>query len=135
MNNIDLNTYKDFVAAVTSNESNDFDSFINRLQELNQTGVNIALLLTSAIGLSSESGEYSELVKKTVFQSKPLSDDTIHHMQSELSDILWYWINGCRALNIDPYEIINWNIKKLESRYPGGKFDAYHSENRKEGDI
>jgi hypothetical protein len=27
------------------------------------------------------------------------------------------------------------NVKKLEARYPGGTFDAYYSENRKEGDI
>jgi hypothetical protein len=26
-------------------------------------------------------------------------------------------------------------VRKLESRYPGGSFDANYSENRKEGDI
>jgi len=27
------------------------------------------------------------------------------------------------------------NIDKLKARYPGGDFDAYYSENRKDGDI
>lgn len=135
MSEISLNLYKDFVQEVTSDESNNFDAFIARLHDLNKTDVNIPLLLTAGIGLASEGGEFNEIVKKAIFQKKPLNPENIHHLQSELSDILWYWINGCRALNVDPNEVIAWNIKKLEARYPGGKFDAYYSENRKEGDI
>jgi len=56
-------------------------------------------------------------------------------MKRELGDIMWYWINTCRALNLDPNEVIAENVKKLESRYPGGNFDPYHSENRKENDL
>jgi hypothetical protein len=32
-------------------------------------------------------------------------------------------------------EVIAENVKKLESRYPGGSFDAFYSENRKGDDI
>jgi hypothetical protein len=56
-------------------------------------------------------------------------------MKRELGDVMWYWINACRALNLDPNEVIAENVKKLESRYPGGSFDPYYSENRKEGDL
>ena len=56
-------------------------------------------------------------------------------MKRELGDIIWYWVNACRALNYDPNEIITENVHKLESRYPGGRFDAFYSENRKEGDL
>jgi hypothetical protein len=38
-------------------------------------------------------------------------------------------------LNLDPNEVIAENVKKLEARYPGGSFDAYYSENRKDGDL
>jgi len=38
------------------------------------------------------------------------------------------------ALDADPQEIIKMNVEKLEARYPGG-FDAFLSENRKEGDL
>jgi NTP pyrophosphatase (non-canonical NTP hydrolase) len=56
-------------------------------------------------------------------------------MKRELGDIMWYWINACRALNLDPNDVIAENVNKLESRYPGGKFDAHYSENRKDNDI
>jgi len=133
---VDLNLYKDFVAAVTSKESNEFVSFERRLGELQGTeGVDISLLLTGAIGLGAESGELQEIVKKMIFQGKPLNEENVFHMKRELGDIMWYWINTCRALNLDPNDVIDENVRKLESRYPGGKFDAWHSENRKQGDL
>lgn len=132
---IDLNKYSAFVAEVTSDESNDHNAFIARLNELNDQGCNISLLLTSAVGLSAEAGEFTEIVKKMVFQSKPYTDDNQWHMFRELGDICWYLINACRALDVDPNEMFAENIRKLEARYPGGKFDAYSSENRKENDI
>jgi NTP pyrophosphatase (non-canonical NTP hydrolase) len=133
---VDLNLYKDFVAAVTSNESNNFAAFDSRLIELQvNSNVNMALLLTGAIGLGAESGELQEIVKKMIFQGKPLNEENIFHMKRELGDIMWYWINTCRALNLDPNDVIDENVRKLESRYPGGNFSAWHSENRKQGDL
>ena len=131
---IDLNKYKDFVKAVTSTESNVTTHLTRKLEELDNK-VNIALLMTGSIGLASEGGEFSEIVKKCIFQGKPLNDDTIFHMKRELGDIMWYWINACRALELDPNEVIAENVKKLESRYPGGEFDVNYSENRKDGDL
>ena len=133
---IDLNKYKEFVSAVTSVHSNDTDALCQKLQDLeNSTNVNMALMLTSSIGLSSEGGEFSEIVKKCVFQGKPLDKDTIFHLKRELGDILWYWINSCRALGLDPNSVIEENINKLQARYPGGEFDAHYSENRKINDL
>jgi hypothetical protein len=134
--NIDLNRYKDFVHTVTSRESNDVAVLIQRLHDLSQeSNLNISLLMTSAIGLASEGGEFDEIVKKMVFQGKPFNEENRFHMKRELGDIMWYWINACRALNYDPNEVIAENVKKLESRYPGGKFDVYHSENRQINDL
>jgi NTP pyrophosphatase (non-canonical NTP hydrolase) len=144
MSNIDLNKYKDFVEAVTSEPSNDLTTFMNRLDELdaNYVGdgvhgpdVNVPLLITSCLGLAAESGEFIEVPKKVIFQGKPLTDENVFHMKRELGDIMWYWINACRALNLDPNDVINENVRKLESRYPGGSFDAHYSENRKAGDL
>jgi len=131
---IDLNKYKDFVREVTSQESNNTRQLVRKLEELDSE-VNIALLLTGAIGMASEGGELSEIVKKCVFQGKPLNEDTIFHMKRELGDIMWYWINACRALNLDPNDVVAENVHKLEARYPGGSFDVYYSENRKDGDL
>ena len=131
---IDLNKYKDFVKEVTSEESNDWAYTQARLHELNYE-INISLLLTGAIGIASEGGEFSEIVKKITFQGKPMDADTKFHMKRELGDIMWYWINSCRALDLDPNEVISENVEKLKARYPGGSFDVHYSENRKEGDL
>lgn len=140
---IDLNKYTTFVKAVTSKESNDLMTFMNRLDQLDANyedgkhgpDVNVPLLLTAAIGLGSETGEFQEIIKKIMFQGKPLSEENVFHMKRELGDIIWYWTNACRALNLDPNDVIAENVNKLQSRYPGGHFDAFYSENRKEGDL
>ena len=131
---IDLNRYSYFVSQVTSQESQNTVKLTQKLEELDKD-INIALLLTGGIGLASEGGEFNEIIKKCVFQGKPLNEDTIFHMKRELGDIMWYWINACRALDLDPDQVIEENVRKLESRYPGGEFDAHYSENRKEGDL
>lgn len=135
MSNVDLNKYKDFVEKVTSAESNAFGALNSRLIELHDAGVNPALLLTASIGMASEGGEFSEIVKKCTFQGKPMDRDTVFHMKRELGDIMWYWVNACRALNLDPNEVVAENVNKLKARYPGGEFDVHYSENRKEGDL
>lgn len=136
MTKIDLNKYKHFVKEVTSDESNYHKKMSDRMLELESTyGLNPSLLLTAAIGLSSEGGEFTEIIKKAVFQGKPLDADVQFHLKRELGDIIWYWINACRALDLDPNEVIAENVRKLEARYPGGSFDAYYSENRQEGDL
>ena len=135
--NIDLNKYTEFVNAVTSKESNNYDHLQRVIDDLRniEPYVNISLLLTAAIGLGSETGEFQEIVKKIMFQGKPLNEENIFHMKRELGDIMWYWVNACRALHLDPNEVIAENVRKLESRYPGGSFDPYYSENRKDGDL
>ena len=135
--NVDLNRYKDFVQGVTSGASEDLEILINRLRALqsSEPQVNMSLLLTASIGLASEGGEFSELTKKMAFQGKPWNEDVCHHMFRELGDIIFYWIEACRAIGVDPNEVIEENVRKLEARYPGGKFTVERSENRKAGDI
>ena len=133
---IDLNKYADYVLTVCSDQSKDLAALIERLKELDaSSNVNIALLMTASTGLGSEGGEFEEIVKKILFQGKPLNEDNIFHMKRELGDIAWYWANACNALGLDPNEVLAENVDKLQSRYPGGKFDAHYSENRKEGDL
>jgi NTP pyrophosphatase (non-canonical NTP hydrolase) len=133
---IDLNKYQDFVRAVTSKESNYPDELVDRIEDLNTNStINPSLLLTAAMGLAAEGGEFVEIPKKIIFQGKPVNEENIFHMKRELGDIMWYWINACRALNLDPNDVIAENVRKLESRYPGGSFDAHYSENRKTGDL
>jgi NTP pyrophosphatase (non-canonical NTP hydrolase) len=145
LSKIDLNKYKEFVFAVCSDTSKDLTSFMDRLDFVDSgfdlktqswgPNVNVPLLLTSAIGMAAETGEFCEIPKKIFFQGKALNEEAVFHMKRELGDIMWYWINACRALNLDPNDVIVENVRKLESRYPGGTFDPYYSENRKSGDL
>ena len=131
---ISLQDYMGFVDSVTSEPSKDVDTLIARIRELDKSGFNVPRLLTGAVGMGDEAGEFSGLVKKFLFHGKPLDEENREHAIKELGDVLWYWINSCNALKIDPNEVIAKNVEKLSSRYPGG-FSVWLSENRKEGDI
>ena len=132
---IDFKHYEEFVDAVTSDCSKDFVSLADRLGELDREGANIERLTTAGVGLAAESGEFLEIVKKMVFQGKPWNDDNREHLIIELGDVMWYVANACIALDISFDEVIKRNVKKLEKRYPGGKFDISDSENRAADDL
>ena len=132
---VDTQKYTEFVDAVTSNESKDSGSFSVRLSDLYAEGLPVERLLTAAVGMSAESGEFTEIVKKMIFQGKPVNDDNLFHLKRELGDIMWYVAQACMALDTDFNEIIEMNVDKLKSRYPGGEFDVHFSENRKEGEV
>lgn len=122
--------YKEFVSAVTSPASSNKEAFVSRIQELEDGGLEIHRLLTGAVGISAEAGEFMEIVKKIIFQGKPANEDNLEHLKIELGDILWYVAQACLALDISLEELTDMNIKKLAKRYPEGSFDAYYSENR-----
>ena len=126
--------YQHFVDEVTSDASKDPDAFGDALDIIDEFGVPPERLITAAMGLSAESGEFTEIVKKCLFQGKPMDEHTIWHAKRELSDILWYLVQGCIALDTNLEEIIYINTEKLKSRYPDG-FDSFRSENRIEGDL
>ena len=132
---IDFKRYAEFVDAVTSDESKDFVAMSDRLVELDQQGINIERLLTGAVGLSAEGGELMEIVKKLIFQGKPVNEETIFHLKRELGDVMWYVMQVLMSLNIDIEEVVAMNVEKLQKRYPGGEFDPYYSENRQAGDL
>ena len=132
---IDFKKYEQFVDAVTSDSSKDFVALADRMGELDRQGACIERLTTAGIGLAAESGEFLEIVKKMVFQGKPWNSDNREHLIIELGDVMWYVAQACMALEIDLDDVIKGNIKKLEKRYPGGKFDIGDSENRAADDL
>ena len=132
---VDLNRYANFVDGVTSNPSKDYKSFLDAIKYLDGEGSNIHRLLTAAVGISAEGGEFMEIVKKMVFQGKPWNDDNRKHLTIELGDVMWYVMQACMALEIPLDEVIAGNVEKLKKRYPGGEFNVYQSENRAKGDL
>ena len=130
-----FSTYTDFVTKVTSEPSIDLDSLKKSFDDVEKNSDNkTPRLLTAALGLGSETGEFVEIVKKMYLQGKPPSEDNIFHMKRELGDIMWYWVTACASLNLDPFEVISENQEKLAARY-GEKFEVQRSEIRKDGDL
>ena len=132
---VDTKKYLNFVAGVTSMPSQDSAILQARIDELVANGADIPHLLTAALGLTAESGEFTEVVKKIILQGKPYTPDNVFHMKRELGDICWYIAQACMALDTTFDEIIEMNVEKLKARYPGGEFDVHKSENRKVGDL
>ena len=130
-----MQNYVEFVKQTTSAPSLDYAIMATRFAELEANGVNTTQLLTAALGLTAEAGEFTEVVKKIVFQGKPYNEDNVFHMKRELGDICWYIAQACMALDTTFDEVIEMNVDKLQARYPGGSFDVHHSENREEGDV
>ncbi len=133
---IDTVKYVDFVRQTTSPASSDFSQLVSRMTDLKESsGADVQRLLTAALGMSAESGEFTEVVKKIILQGKPYNEENIFHMKRELGDICWYLAQACMALDVTFDEVLQMNFEKLSARYPEGTFDIYYSENRKEGDL
>ncbi len=133
---VDTEKYLEFVDGVTSPASSNFADLFTRLTELEASDdADVPHLLTAALGLTAEAGEFTEVVKKIILQGKPYNEENVFHMKRELGDICWYLAQACMALDTTFDEIIEMNVDKLKARYPGGEFDVHKSENRKEGDL
>ena len=135
MSTVDTEKYKEFVNAVTSQESKEESVFFERLEYLKNKDCPTQRLLTAAVGMSAEAGEFTEVVKKIVFQGKEPTEENLFHLKRELGDIMWYVMQACMGLDITLDEIVEMNVEKLVKRYPGGEFDVHYSENRQKGDV
>ena len=133
---IDSDKYIEFVRQTTSPASSDFAQLLARMTELEAThDADVPRLLTAALGMTAEAGEFTEVVKKIILQGKPYTEENVFHMKRELGDICWYIAQACMALDTNFREIMEMNYEKLSARYPEGTFSVYKSENRKEGDL
>jgi NTP pyrophosphatase (non-canonical NTP hydrolase) len=132
---IDLNKYVEFVNTTTSQPSKNFSDFSDRLADLEVNGFSTERMLTAAVGMSAEAGEFTEIVKKIVFQGKPVNQENLFHLKRELGDIMWYVSQACLGLDISLEEVIQMNFEKLSARYPEGAFSIERSENRVKGDL
>ena len=133
---IDTNKYIEFVRQTTSPASSDFAQLLSRLTELEASDdADVPRLLTAALGISAEAGEFTEVIKKIFLQGKPYTEENAFHLKRELGDICWYLAQAFMALDTNFDEVLQMNYEKLSARYPEGAFDVYRSENRVEGDL
>ena len=122
---VDDEEYAYFVYDVTSNSSKYFLDFQKRIHELVDADIDLPPLLTAALGLTGEAGEFADHVKKLIFHGKNDYDtDRREKMILELGDVMWYVMQGCRGLNITLEELIQRNIDKLSARHSEGVFKS-----------
>ena len=85
---VDTNKYLDFVTEVTSLPSTDLAALLSRITELDiEQDVDVPRLLTAALGLTAEAGEFTEVVKKIILQGKPYNEENVFHMKREFLQI------------------------------------------------
>ena len=92
------------------------------------------LLLQGVMGMSGESGEALDIVKKIMFQGHELNEATKEHLIRELGDVLWYVATTAESLGTDLETVMQTNIDKLRARYPK-RFDSERSQHREEDDT
>ena len=133
---IDTVKYVEFVRQTTSLPSADYANLMARLTQLEaENDADVPRLLTAALGMSAEAGEFTEVVKKVFLQGKSYNEENVFHLKRELEDICWYIAQACMALDTNFNEILQMNYEKLSARYPEGTFSVYKSENRKDNDV
>jgi NTP pyrophosphatase (non-canonical NTP hydrolase) len=128
---IDTVKYVEFVRQTTSLPSADYANLMARLTQLEaENDADVPRLLTAALGMSAEAGEFTEVVKKIFLQGKSYNEENVFHLKRELGDICWYIAQACMALDTNFNEILQMNYEKLSARYPEGTFSVYKSDTK-----
>ena len=112
---------KDYIEKAKRTESYDMKALKSRLVK-----EDTIRLLHAGIGMTTEAGEFIDMMKKHIFYGKELD---LVNLQEEIGDLLWYIAVACDTLDTTIEAEMERNIKKLEARYPE-KFTKEHAENR-----
>jgi NTP pyrophosphatase (non-canonical NTP hydrolase) len=83
-------------------------------------------VLHSAIGITTESGELLEAIKKVIVEDKELD---VVNVAEEFSDCEWYLAILSDAIEVSHETVMEKNIAKLKARYPD-KFTEEKAINR-----
>lgn len=86
------------------------------------------VLTNGVLGLSGESGECADIVKKHLFQGHELDAEKL---AKELGDVAWYLAVASYAIGYSLETVLQMNVDKLRKRYPDG-FSAERSIHREE---
>jgi NTP pyrophosphatase (non-canonical NTP hydrolase) len=81
----------------------------------------VARLLHGGIGISTEIGEFMDVLKRYIFYGKAI--DHVNLVE-ELGDLVFYISVLANALGVSLEEIMQANIDKLRARYPN-KFSEH----------
>lgn len=84
-------------------------------------------LLHMAVGISGESGELLDAIKKHVIYQKPLDRENV---KEEIGDLLFYVSNLLQSTGFSFEDVLRHNIDKLSVRYSSGKYSNVQAQTR-----
>ena len=89
------------------------------------------MIAWNALGLSGETGEVVDHIKKGIFHQHRID---LLEIADEIGDVLWYVAALCTTLNLDMSVIMERNIEKLKVRYPD-EYSSVDSKRRKDSGL
>ena len=104
----------------------DFNKYQEQASRTSDKSINEKAILISCMGLSGETGEVIDYLKKVYGHGHAYDHN---RLIDELGDVLWYIADIANKHGIDLETIVKCNILKLINRYPNG-FDKNKSINR-----
>jgi len=115
---------KTYLKEAQSSNDLEYKEVIERLQDHHNVR-----RLHAEIGISSEAGEISGAIKKSIFYGQELN---IENIKEECGDLLWYMAILLNEIGSSFDEVMEQNIIKLKKRYPSGKFTEKDALERKD---
>lgn len=79
------------------------------------TGLSNERLIHAAFGMQTETAEFTDALKKSIFYGRPLD---VVNLREEIGDILWYLALACDELGTTFEAEQARVIAKLKARYP-----------------
>ena len=87
------------------------------LRTVNSELTQIQQLTEGIVGMSGETGECVDILKKHLFQGHDLDKN---ELALELGDVAWYLAVSAWSIGYGLDDIFRMNIEKLKKRYPDG---------------
>lgn len=94
-----------------------YQPIVDRLNEQQSGDYNLIRLIHASMGMSGETGEIMDTIKKTMMYGKELN---LTNLKEECGDVLWYMSVMLHELGSSFEEVMEMNNAKLRKRYPQG---------------
>jgi NTP pyrophosphatase (non-canonical NTP hydrolase) len=75
-------------------------------------------LVHAALGLATESGEFTTIVKRCAIYDIELTADMRNNLYEELGDVMWYVALAATKLGVNLSSVAGLNVEKLRQRFP-----------------
>lgn len=117
-------TNTEFIKESLKQDRSSYIPIVERLYESTDPlslDINLTRIIHASIGMSGETGEILDTVKKSMMYGKELDTS---NLKEECGDVLWYMAIMLHELGSSFEEVMKLNVDKLSKRYPNGFTEA-----------